>query len=117
VLCYLNMEAEQGVLEKIRVLVGTGRYRIRLHAVRHMIEEGFDEGNVVEAVGGGSRVLEVYSLEMRCLLLGYFTVGENVRQPLHVVCDYSNPRVVDIVTAYLPQKPWWMTPGKRGRLI
>ena len=60
-LCYLNMEAEQGVLEKIRVLVGTGRYRIRLHAVRHMIEEGFDEGNVVEAVGGGSRVLEVYS--------------------------------------------------------
>jgi len=111
------MEAEQGVLEKIRVLVGAGRYRIRLHAVRHMIEEGFDEGNVLEAVGGGSRILEVYSHEMRWLLLGYFTLGESVRQPLHVVCDYSHPRVVDIVTAYLPQKPWWMTPGKRGRLI
>jgi hypothetical protein len=111
------MVAERGVLEKIRSLVDAGRYRIRLHAVRHMIEEGFDEENVLEAVGGGSRVLEIYPHEMRCLLLGHFTVGEKVRQPLHVVCDYSNLRVVDIVTAYLPQKPWWMTPGKRGRLI
>jgi hypothetical protein len=110
------MEAEQGVLEKIKALVGAGRYRIRLHAVRHMIEDGFDEENMVEAIGGESRVLEVYSHEMRCLLLGYFTVSEKIRQPLHVVCDYSNPRVVDIVTS-LPQKPWWVIPSKRGRLI
>jgi len=111
------MDAERGVLEKIRSLVCAGRYRIRLHTVRHMIEEGFDEVNVVEALSGSSRVLEVYPDEMRCLILGYFTVSEKVRQPLHVVCDYSNPRVVDVVTAYLPQKPWWTTPGKRGRLI
>jgi hypothetical protein len=36
------MEAEQDVLERIRTLVGARRYRVRLHAVRHMIEEGFD---------------------------------------------------------------------------
>ena len=108
------MEAEQGVLEKIRTLVRAGKYRIRLHAVRHMIEEGFDEGNLVEAVTGEIRVLEAYPHEERCLVLGYFTIGEKVRQPLHVVCDHSNPRIVDIVTAYLPQKPWWMTPSKRG---
>ncbi len=111
------MDSERGVLEKIRSLVRAGRYRIRLHAVRHMIEEGFDEENAVEAVSGGSRILEVYPQEMRCLVLGYFTVSEKVCQPLHLVCDYSNPKVVDIVTAYLPQKPWWITPGKRGRLI
>jgi len=82
-----------------------------------MIEEGFDEWNLAEAVETGSRVLEVYPHGMRCLLLGYFTIGENTRQALHVVCDYSNPKVLDIVTAYLPQKPWWLTSGKRGRLI
>jgi len=102
--------------EKIKTLLSVKKYRIRLHAVRHMIEEGFDEENLLEALGGRSRVLENYPKEMRCLLLGYFTAGEQVRVPLHVVCDYSNPRRVDIVTAYLPQRPWWITPEKRGRL-
>jgi hypothetical protein len=111
------MELEREVLEEIRGLVRARRYRIRLHAVRHMIEEGFDERNVVEALRNGNRILELYPDEKRCLLLGSFTVSEKTRQPLHVVCDYSNPMVVDIVTAYVPQKPWWMTPGKRGRLI
>jgi hypothetical protein len=111
------MDAEQGVLEKIRLLVRARRYRIRLHAVRHMIEEGFDEVNVVEALSGGCRLLETYPEEKRCLILGYFMVSEKVRQPIHAVCDYSNRNVVDIVTAYLPQKPWWTTPEKRGRLI
>ncbi|HTS70069.1 MAG TPA: hypothetical protein VMO17_13895 [Terriglobia bacterium] len=40
--------------------------------------------------------------------------GEKVSQPLHVVCDYSDSNVLDIVTAYIPQKPWWTTPSKRG---
>jgi len=82
-----------------------------------MIEEGFDETGMIEAVMSGSRILENYMSEMRCLLLGCFWVSEKVRQPLHVVCDYSNPRMVDIVTAYVPQKPWWNTPDKRGRLV
>lgn len=43
-------------------------------------------------------------------------VKTDVRTPLHIVCDYSHKRHVDIVTAYLPQKPWWVTPRKRGRL-
>jgi hypothetical protein len=111
------MEVERDILEEIRALVRARRYRIRLHAIRHMIEEGFDERNVVEALRNGNRLLELYLHEKRCLLLGSFTVSEKVRQPLHVVCDYSNPTVVDIVTAYLPQKPWWTTPSKRGRLV
>ena len=40
---------------------------------------------------------------------------DNVSSPLHVVCDYSNDEVVDIVTAYIPPKPWWETPSRRGR--
>ncbi len=103
-------------MENIKKLVGTEKYRIRLHAVRHMIEEGFDEKDVLEALSGKSRILEHYPNEMRCLILGYFAPTERVRIPLHVVCDHSNPRLVDIVTAYVPQKPWWVTPTKRGRL-
>ena len=82
-----------------------------------MIEEGFDEENLVEALGGESRVLEEYPHELRCLILGYFRVSEKVSQPLHVVCDYSDSKVLDIITAYIPQKPWWTSPSRRGRLI
>ncbi len=104
------------VLDKIKALLKAGKYRIRIHAVRHMIEEGFDEQDLLEALVGRSRVLENYPGEMRCLLLGHFAAGEKARAALHAVCDYSSPGLVDIVTAYLPQKPWWIGPTKRGRL-
>ena len=42
-----------------------------------MIEEGFEEQQMVEAL--------------------------------------SNENVVDIVTAYVPQRPWWVSPTQRGR--
>lgn len=110
------MDGAQGLLARIKALVSAEQYRMRIHVVRHMIEEGFDEDNLLEAVAGRSRILEDYPNEGRCLILGYFAVGEKSRAALHVVCDYSSPRLVDIVTAYLPQKPWWITPSKRGRL-
>jgi hypothetical protein len=34
---------------QIRRFVAANQYRVRLHAVRHMIEEGFDEDQLVEA--------------------------------------------------------------------
>jgi len=111
------MNSEQELLEKIKRLVGEKKYRVRLHTVRHMIEEGFTEENMVEAVTGKSKILENYPDELRCLVLGYFLIGEKVRSPLHIVCDYSKEGLIDIVTAYIPQKPWWITPTKRGRTI
>jgi hypothetical protein len=35
------MSAERELLTEIKRIVGAGRYRVRIHAVRHMIEEGF----------------------------------------------------------------------------
>ena len=64
---------------------------------------------------GKSRVLEVYEIASRCLVGRYFQLSEKVRMPLHVVFAYSNEEEVDIVTAYIPQKPWWTTPWQRGR--
>ena len=106
----------RGLLAAIKGLVKAKQYRIRIHAVRHMIEEGFDEENLLEALAGRCRVLEDYPNEERCLILGYFAVGGKSRAALHVVCDYSDSLLVDIVTAHLPQRPWWITPGKRGWL-
>jgi hypothetical protein len=110
------MDGAQDLLATMKALVSAKRYRIGIHAVRHMVEEGFDENNLLEGMAGRSRILEHYPNEGRCLILGYFTVGGKTRAPLHMVCDYSSPKLVDIVTAYLPQKPWWITPSKRGRL-
>lgn len=80
-----------------------------------MIEEGFDEDNLIEAIGDGE-ILEDYPNEKRCLVLGFFYLSQKLKLPLHVVCDYSENGLIDFVTAYIPQKPWWETPTKRGKL-
>jgi len=82
-----------------------------------MIEEGFSEPDLVEAITGESSVLEDYPEDRRCLILGYFMVGTEASCPLHAVCDYSREGVLDIVTAYIPQRPWWFTPSSRGRIV
>ncbi|HKP73407.1 MAG TPA: DUF4258 domain-containing protein [Pyrinomonadaceae bacterium] len=111
------MNGEQKLLESIKQLIGRRRYRVRLHAVRHMIEEGFGEQDILEAVSGKSKILEDYTDESRCLILGYFRLGQKTRSPLHVVCDYSQETAVDIVTAYIPQRPWWISPTRRGKRL
>jgi|SRR5436309_140917 len=111
------MDAEAELLERIKALIDAKKYRVRLHAVRHMIEEGFSEENLLEAITGKSKILEHYADEARCLIYGSCLMEAKVRSPLHVICDYSNEAVVDIITAYIPQKPWWLTPTKRGRTL
>jgi len=38
------MTQELTILEKIRSLVISNSYRIKIHAIRHMVEEGFSDG-------------------------------------------------------------------------
>ncbi len=111
------MTAGPELLETISRLINARQYRVRLHAVRHMIEEGFSEENLLEAITGQSRILEHYPDEARCLIYGSFSLGAKVRSPLHIICDYAHEATVDIVTAYIPQQPWWSTPTKRGRML
>ena len=49
---------ERELLEKIKRLVLEKRYRVRMHAIRNMIEDGFSEENIIEAVNGRSKILE-----------------------------------------------------------
>lgn len=109
------MSSRTGPVAQIQELVQAGQYRIRLHAVRHMIEEGFDENQLLDAVRGKLRVVEEYPEVSRYLVLGYFDFTPKARSPLHIVCDLSKPDIVDIVTAYIPQRPWWVSPTQRGR--
>ncbi len=104
------------MLKNIKALVNSGKYRIRIHAVRHMIEEGFCESDIIEAVTGNSKILENYINDCRCLIVGYFYFSGTKRMHLHVVCEYSRNDLIDIVTAYMPKKPWWASPTKRGNL-
>lgn len=101
--------------KQIQRLVAAARYRVRLHAVRHMIEEGFDERQLVEALGGRIRVLEEYPDEKRYLVLGQLHFTPKASCALHILCDLSNENVMDVVTAYVPQRPWWVSPTQRGR--
>ena len=109
------MSHESEPLRTVRGLIEQKKYRIRIHAVQHMIKEGFSEDDIVEVLRSG-QLLENYHEESRCLILGSFATGASPPTPLHVLCDYSNKGAVDIVTAYIPQKPWWQTEAKRGRI-
>jgi Domain of unknown function (DUF4258) len=110
------MDVPSGLLENIKTRVAANRYRIRLHAVRHMLEEGFDESDLIGAITGKGKIIELYPEELRCLILGYFSFTGQTLSPLHIVCDYAGEAIVDIVTAYIPQQPWWVTPTERGRM-
>ena len=38
------------IFEKIQKAIKNGNYALRPHTVTHMLSEGFEEGNIVEAI-------------------------------------------------------------------
>ena len=108
----------KNILKNIQETVKNENYALRPHVVSHMLAEGFYESDIIETIGSG-RILEHYSEEERCLIIGTFQLSENVKESLHIVVDYwSESEVidwVDFITAYIPRQPFWETPHKRGR--
>ncbi|RDI95821.1 DUF4258 domain-containing protein [Meiothermus sp. QL-1] len=91
-------------LEELLPHLREGRYRLGPHVAKHMLQEGFIEADVLEAVEWG-RELAIYPEDARMLVLGYMVFPPRLRLPLHVVLEYREPRWVDIVTAFIPKKP------------
>ncbi|AEB11839.1 hypothetical protein [Marinithermus hydrothermalis] len=91
-------------LEELIPHLREGRYRIGPHVAKHMVQEGFTELDVVQAVRWG-RELAVYPEDERMLVLGYIVVSPRLKLPLHVVLEYHKARWVDIVTAFIPREP------------
>ena len=110
-----DKEATPNVILLIQQRACAGSYRVRSHAIRHMIEEGFDENQLLEALTGNLQLLEEYAEEARYLVLGRFHFTPRTSSPLHIVCDISHDEIIDVVTAYIPQRPWWSTPVQRGK--
>lgn len=91
-------------LVDLRPLVREGRFRIGPHACKHATCEGFTEQDIVGTVYHGRELMR-YIQDQRLLVLGFISPSHRVRIPLHVVLDYSKPRWVDIVTAFIPLEP------------
>jgi hypothetical protein len=91
-------------LQDLRPLVRDGRYRIGPHASKHATCEGFTEQDIVATVHFGRELMR-YIQDQRLLVLGFIRPSPEVHIPLHVVLDYSKPRWVDVVTAYIPVEP------------
>lgn len=92
------------VLEDLKPLVRDGRYRVARHAVRHAASEGFTESDIVATILFG-RELVRYLEDERLLVLGWLPVSAEVKLPLHVVLEFSKPRFVEVVTAFIPRDP------------
>mgnify|MGYP003433488495 FL=1 len=92
-------------LEDLLPPIREGRYRLGPHAAKHMLQEGFREQDILSALLWG-RELAIYPEDERMLVLGYMVFPPRLRLPLHVVLEYSTPRHVDIVTAFIPREPY-----------
>jgi len=100
-------------VQRIRRKVQQGNFAMRRHALQHATKEGSNQTHVAKVVVNG-RVLEEYPDCNRCLFYKDVLVS-GVRVPLHAVCEESAPhRPIDVVTAYVPNPPDWVTPTQRG---
>lgn len=106
------------LLENIKKTLRNGEYALRPHAITHILAEGFTESDISEAAENG-KILESYENENRCLIVGTFRISERTAEHLHIVIDYwfgtDMTGWIDIVTAYIPRRPFWETPYQRGR--
>lgn len=59
------MRETQELLSNIKRHLKNRTFRLRIHAARHLIEEGFTEENILAAVLGKSKILEHYPEESR----------------------------------------------------
>lgn len=91
-------------LDELRPWVREGHYRVGRHAARHAVAEGFTERDVVATLLHGRELMR-YLEDERLLVLGWVPAGPRVRLPLHVVVEFSRPRWVDVVTAFIPEHP------------
>lgn len=89
-------------LADLQPLIRAGHYRVGPHAAQHAVCEGFFERDMVAAALYGKELLR-YTEDERLLVLGYMRPSPEVAIPLHVVLEYSRPRRVDFVTAFIPK--------------
>jgi hypothetical protein len=101
-------------IEIIRERVRTGNYILKSHVALHALKEGFVREHIVEAILEGA-IIEEYPNERRVLICGKTSLSRNAGIYLHTVCEYANPKYIEIVTAYIPDESLWESPPLKRR--
>ncbi len=101
-------------IERIRAPVRGGAYLVKRDVILHAIKEGFNRDDVVAVILSG-RISEEYPERERVLICGPTSLSSITVIYLHVVCEYSDPNYVQVVTAYTPDELSWEWPPFRRR--
>lgn len=96
-------------IREIQLRVNNGFYLIKRDAILHAVKEGFTRQDIVDAIMSG-QVIEEYPDRSRVLICGRTTLSSQVTIYLHVLCEYSDPLYVEIITAYIPDERIWESP-------
>lgn len=97
-------------IETIRERIRVGNYLVKGHVILHALKEGFDRNHIIEAIFNGA-IIEEYQDDRRVLICGRSTLTESVSIYLHIVCEYSDPIFVELITAYIPDENHWERPA------
>lgn len=95
------------MIEGIRAKFERRQYEFSKHAVDQSIIRDIGVGEVEEAIGGQSEIIEDYPKDKygpSCLVLGFTKAG----RPLHVQCSYPTRPLVKIITLYEPDPDLWI---------
>jgi len=90
-------------IEAIRERIRCGAFAVTDHAMLEGFKEGITVADMVRTIETG-RIIERYPERQRCLIFARRADG----LPIHVVVEYLARSVVDLVTAYVPQRQRWI---------
>lgn len=89
-------------IEKLRKFVQDEKYEFYAHAITEAKKDGVEPEDIIYVLLSG-KIIEGYPERERVLVY-----GEMMNKiPLHVVCNYSDPDIMYIVTAYIPSDDEW----------
>lgn len=89
-------------IEQIRNFIKNEKYEYYVHAITEAKKDGVVPEDIIYVVLTG-KIIERYPDRQRVLVYGKMTN----ELPLHVVCNYSDPDVLYIVTVYVPSGEEW----------
>ena len=89
-------------IEQIQAFICEDSYRFYTHAVIEAKKDGVEPEDIVFVLLNG-KIIERYPERKRVLVYGKMLN----KVPLHVVCNFSDPELLYIVTVYIPSPAEW----------
>jgi hypothetical protein len=83
------------------------------HGLREAHKESLRAEEIFHAIFHGE-ILEHYWRRRRLLIVGPLP---RLDLQIHVVCDYSDPKEIVIITVYVPDRPRWVNELVRNTLL